>query len=214
VHSSTQPSPTRSATCTSVFSTGSASIARVAASPASTSQPLARHAWSGAHRTCATRGVGEERPTTRRYRPRLRWPTAIGCSRMHGGGHVVRHVWLRIWPLPVMPRDDRPATCWSDRSPTHPMAHLLSGNGCVQRVSVRMSRSVTWSYADEGTPCGIGSALSRWRHGFESRWGVPAAANQLTGFAARRVRGRPRCPTRPPCPPRARSSLTSALGPR
>jgi hypothetical protein len=54
---------------------------------------------------------------------------------------------------------------------THPPSHLLGGSPCVRWVSVRTSSSATWAYADDRTPCGPISALSRWRHGFESRWG-------------------------------------------
>jgi hypothetical protein len=72
---------------------------------------------------------------------------------------------------------------------THPPSHLLGGSPCVRWVSVRTSSSATWAYADDRTPCGPISALSRWRHGFESRWGCHKK-DLVRGLLARS--GRPR----------------------
>jgi hypothetical protein len=55
----------------------------------------------------------------------------------------------------------------------HPTCHLLGGNQWVRRDLVKMSGPVTTAYVDHGTPWRFNIALSRWRHGFETRRGCP-----------------------------------------
>jgi hypothetical protein len=90
---------------------------------------------------------------------------------------------------------------------THPPSHLLGGSPCVRWVSVRTSSSATWAYADDRTPCGPISALSRWRHGFESVGGATRstcseASESLRGFSGFRPASRAvdRLMRSPSCP--------------